>query len=286
MNILEKILVEKSKRLDQLQEAVPFSRLVTQYEDAQTKSKKENDSSKTGFDKPIFTQNTFQVIAEIKRASPSKGKIPWALSLEDLLKQYESGGASLISVLTEEDFFLGSNTLFQTVRQLTLLPLLRKDFIFTKYQVYESALLGANVILLITSILDQQKLHALIILAEQLGLIPLVECRDEEEIAKALAAGATLLGINNRDLRTFEINLNRTAELSQLIPKDCFLVSESGILEPKDAALVSHFGADAILVGESCVRSNHPGEHIRALLEAGQEQKLLSSAKTKRRDIL
>jgi indole-3-glycerol phosphate synthase len=213
------------------------------------------------------------VIAEIKRASPSKGKIPWALPLEEILRQYEDGGASMISVLTEEDFFQGSNTIFQTVRRLSPLPLLRKDFIFTEYQVYESALLGANVILLITSLLDETKLCPLLELAQTLGLNALVECRDEEDLAKAVSAGATLIGINNRDLRTFEINLNRTEQLGRLIPKECLLVSESGILQPEDAALISHFGADAVLVGESCVRSNHPKNHILALRQAGQKAK-------------
>lgn len=276
MNILEKILIQKTKRLEQLQEALPFSQLVKQWEDKQAQSE-----NKMGFSQSFLTPGTFQVIAEIKRASPSKGWIRWALSLEEILEQYESGGASLVSVLTEEDFFHGSTVIFQAIRQLTPLPLLRKDFIFTEYQVYESALLGANVILLITSILNQQKLSSLINLAKQLGLNPLVECRDDQEITKALDAGATFLGINNRDLRTFEIDLNRTAELSQLIPKNCFLISESGIFEPQDAALVSRFGADAILVGESCVRSSHPGEHIRALLEAGQGQKQLLTTERK-----
>ncbi|HVJ50317.1 indole-3-glycerol phosphate synthase TrpC [Desulfitobacterium sp.] len=270
MNILEQILVKKSKRLEQLQEVLPFDQLVERWENKQTKIGPHLTPFSSG---NFLIPGTFHVIAEVKRASPSKGRIPWALSLEEILSQYKRGGASVVSVLTEEDFFLGSSEIFRTIRRFTTLPLLRKDFIFTEYQVYESALLGANFILLITSILDEKTLNSLIKLAAQLGLKALVECRDEQEIAKALQAGATLLGINNRDLRTFEINLQRTAELSRQIPKDCFLVSESGILGPKDAALVSHFGADAILVGESCVRSDHPGDHIRALLQTGQEQK-------------
>lgn len=270
MNILEKIMAKKNERLKQLQETIPFSQIIKRWED-------EHQSfphPSRGFS---LTPDHFHVIAEVKKASPSKGQIPWALSLEDLVHQYEISGASLISVLTEEDFFLGSPTLFQTIRQMTTLPLLRKDFIFTEYQLYESALLGADVILLITSLLEDQKLNLLIDLAQQLGLRPLVECRDEKEIMRALQAGATFLGINNRDLRTFEIDLKRTEKLCRLIPNDCFIVSESGILQPSDAALVSQFGANAILVGESCVRSSQPDEHIRALLKAGQVQKDRSS---------
>lgn len=270
MNILEKIVTQKKKRLAQLQEDLPFVQLVSRWENSPPKSKPLPTL------KTLFTaQNpgTFHVIAEIKRASPSKGLIPWALPLEEILHQYKNGGASMISVLTEENFFQGSCTIFQTVRSLSPLPLLRKDFIFTEYQVYESALLGASAILLITSLLDEMKLCSLLELVQALGLHALVECRDEVDLAKAVSAGATLIGINNRDLRTFEINLNRTEQLSHLLPKECFLVSESGILQPEDAALVSRFGADAILVGESCVRSNQPKDHILSLRRAGQKAK-------------
>lgn len=264
MNILEKIMVKKNERLKQLQESIPISQILKRCEDEHLRQPSREFS---------LTPDRFHVIAEVKKASPSKGRIPWTLSLEDIVHQYEIGGASLISVLTEEDFFLGSPALFQTIRQMTDLPLLRKDFLFTEYQVYESALLGADAILLITSLLEDQKLIYLIDLADQLGLRPLVECRDEREVMRALQAGATFLGINNRDLRTFEIDLKRTEKLCRLIPKDCFIVSESGILQPSDAALVSHFGANAILVGESCVHSSQPAEHIRDLLKAGQTQK-------------
>lgn len=273
MNILEKIVVQKAKRLEQLQESLPFAQLVKRVEQKQRYSQVTVEKLRIS-SKSLLTPGTFHIIAEIKRASPSKGRIPWALPLEEILQQYETGGASLLSVLTEEDFFLGSSEDFQTVRQLTALPLLRKDFLFTEYQLYESALLGADAILLIASLLEESKLRSLIYLAEQLSLQPLVECRDEREISKALNAGATFLGINNRDLRTFEINLKRTEELSYLIPKDCLLVSESGIHSPEDAARVSRYGADAILVGESCVRSSYPAEHIRTLLQAGRTEKL------------
>jgi indole-3-glycerol phosphate synthase len=183
------------------------------------------------------------------------------------------GGASLLSILTEEDLFLGGTADFKKVRSLTSLPLLRKDFLFSEYQLYESALLGADAILLITAILEDTKLKALLCLAHELGLKALVECRDEQEIVRALDAGASILGINNRDLRTFEINLKRTEELSRLVPAECILISESGILTPQDAAFVARYGADAILVGESCVRSNNPKQHIQALLKAGLHSK-------------
>jgi len=221
----------------------------------------------------LLPLDRFHIVAEIKQASPSKGKIPWQFTLEELVKSYESGGASLISVLTEEDFFLGSTEIFEKVRSLTVLPLLRKDFINTEYQIYESALLGADVVLLIAAILEDEKLKRFLNLAHELGLKCLVECRDAEEITTALNAGASIVGINNRNLRTFEIDLNRTKELSHLIPEHCTLISESGIHTSEDAAYVASIGADAILVGESCVRSHKPEEHMKALLQAGLQAK-------------
>lgn len=264
MDILEKILTQKRKRLRENERELPFEELVRRWEESPT-----NYSPR----KWLLTTNSFQVVAEIKRASPSKGKIPWEHSLEELIQSYETGGASLLSILTEEDFFLGGTDDFKKVRSLTSLPLLRKDFLFTEYQLYESALMEADAILLITAILEDTQLKVLLRLAHELGLKALVECRDEQEVKRSLDAGASLLGINNRDLRTFKIDLKRTEELSRLVPDDCLLISESGIQTPEDAAFVSRYGADAILVGDSCVRSRHPSQHIQALLQAGLKEK-------------
>jgi indole-3-glycerol phosphate synthase len=266
MDILEKIVTQKRKRIQEKEEFLPYKKLTELWE------KKAAASSPT-LKKPILSPKPFHVIAEIKRASPSKGQIPWALPLEEIIRNYETGGASLISVLTEEDFFSGGPVDLQRIRTLTSLPILRKDFLFTEYQIYESALWDTDFILLIAAILDDSTLQSLLHLAEALGLRVLVECRDEAEIFRALNVGANFIGINNRDLRTFEINLKRTEELALLIPDDCLLVSESGILAPQDAAYVSRCGADAVLVGESCVRSSHPAGHIQALLEAGLKEK-------------
>jgi indole-3-glycerol phosphate synthase len=274
MDILERILVQKRKRLSESNKALPLNELIKLYENKKSSLEKSTSLDLLNLSvssrKWLLIPGRFHVVAEIKRASPSKGTIPWPHTLEEILQGYEKGGASLISVLTEEDFFLGGILDFKEVRSLTHLPLLRKDFIFTEYQVYESALIGADALLLIASILNDDQLKKLHQLAQQLGLRALVECRDEMEIHRALNAGATLLGINNRDLRTFEINLKRTEELSRHVPSDCILISESGIHSPQDAGFVSKYGADAILVGESCVRSEHPEQHIEALLKAGQ----------------
>ncbi|AFM02017.1 MULTISPECIES: indole-3-glycerol phosphate synthase TrpC [Desulfitobacterium] len=260
MDILERILNEKRKRLRNLEKQTPLSELKRQLKDKVPAICPEKQG---------LTPNSFHVIAEIKRASPSQGIIPWRLSLEETLQAYESGGASLISILTEENFFFGGPEDFQKIRSLTSLPLLRKDFIFSEYQVIESSVMGADIILLIAGILDAAALSNLLHLTHELGLRALVECRDEEDISQALKAGAKIIGINNRDLRTFRINLERTQTLSPLIPPNCILVSESGIHTPEDAAFVSKYGAQAVLVGESCLLSPDPALHIRSLREAG-----------------
>lgn len=262
MDHLEKIVDQKRKKLRLLEQQVPLSRLKKQLE---------SKASTTSPKRPTLklTTNSFQVIAEIKRASPSKGLIPWSHTLEELISAYESGGASIISVLTEEDFFQGGLNDFHKVRSLTTLPLLRKDFLFSEYQILESALLEADMILLIARILDAKTLASLLHLACELGLQSLVECSEERDIERALEAGAKIIGINNRDLSSFQVTLQRTQILSNLVPRDCILVSESGIRTPEDAALVSSYGAHAVLVGESCLGSSDPSLHIRSLREAG-----------------
>lgn len=265
MDILERILIAKRKRLQARERQLPLAELKRQLEG--------KIISRPG--KPKLTPHSFHVIAEIKRASPSKGMIPWRHSLEETLQAYESGGASMISILTEEDFFLGGPEDWQRGRMLTSLPLLRKDFILSEYQVMESAVMGADMILLIAGILDTAALPNLLHLTHELGMKALVECRDEKDISRALQAGAKIIGINNRDLRTFRISLGRTQALSSLIPADCLLVSESGIHTPEDAAWVSGQGAQAVLVGESCLLSPDPALHIRSLREAGLGAKVV-----------
>jgi len=268
MDILDRIIQAKRARIKEQEEQTPLSTLSKMLDKSRPSPTKK---------KPLLSPDSFQVIAEIKRASPSKGILPWHLSLEEYLQAYEAGKAAVISVLTEEDFFLGSAADLQKVRSITSLPLLRKDFIISEYQVLESAVLGADMLLLIPRILSPLKLKSLLNLARELELEALVECSDERDIALALEAGARVLGINNRDLGTFEITLERTRQLSSQIPQECILVSESGIHTPKDAALVSSYGAHAVLVGESCLLAPDPLKHIRSLLEAGQKVKEGSS---------
>ena len=261
-HILSSIMLKRQKRLIQAQESCPLE-LLWHNIDILPRSPRRGWT--------LSTKN-FEVIAEIKRASPSLGPIPWNLSLTDLVHTYVNGGAGAISVLTEEDFFHGSLADLKQVRAITELPILRKDFLWSEYQIVESRLFGADAVLLIMSLLGQKLLKNLLALANELELETLVECRDREEVEHALSSGAKTIGINNRDLRTFEVRLEKTLELCRLIPEECVVVSESGISTPEDVERLASVGVNAILVGESFLRNIDPTSHIARLREEGQDK--------------
>ncbi len=209
------------------------------------------------------------LIAEIKRASPSKGNFGISTPVSLLAQQYESGGAAAISVLTEEDYFLGSTSDFTEVRKAVKVPVLRKDFIIDEYQLYESRLLCADAVLLIAELLPAAKLKIFLAICRRLGLEALVETRSAEQIASALAAEAEIIGINNRDLKTFFTDLAHTEQLAHLVPPGILMVSESGIHTATDVLRMARAGADAILVGEAVALAEDPVLKIREL--AGRE---------------
>ncbi|MGE4584422.1 MAG: indole-3-glycerol phosphate synthase TrpC [Sphaerochaeta sp.] len=200
-------------------------------------------------------QDHLSVIAEVKKASPSKGLIVEDFDPLAQAKAYASAGAQAISVLTEPTRFLGSNAYLASISKAVSLPTLRKDFIVTSYQILEARLLGASAILLIVALLEKSTLASYLKLASQLGLDALVEVHDEQECDSALEAGASLLGINNRDLRTFTVDLHTSLRLKHRIPQQCTTVSESGIKSREDAFLLKNAGFHAILVGEHLMRS-------------------------------
>jgi indole-3-glycerol phosphate synthase len=208
------------------------------------------------------------VIAEIKKASPSKGVIREDFDPEAIARSYESGGATCLSVLTDEDFFQGSTRYLMQARAATALPVIRKDFIIDPYQVYEARAMGADCILLIVAALDDETLLGLIDLAHQLGMDVLVEVHDRAELERALNYPVTLVGINNRNLRTFEVSLNTTLELLELIPQGRIVVTESAIHTPEDVKLMRDHGVHAFLVGEVFMRADDPGSKLRELFEA------------------
>ena len=205
------------------------------------------------------------VIAEIKKASPSRGVIRADFCPAQIARSYEAGGAACLSVLTDVDFFQGADAYLQEARDACLLPVLRKDFTIDAYQVYEARVLGADCILLIVAALGDAALIELAALANELGMDVLVEVHDADELERALATPARLIGINNRNLRTFATTLDTTLALRTRVPTDRLLVTESGILAREDVARMRAADVHAFLVGEAFMRAQDPGTELQRL---------------------
>lgn len=217
------------------------------------------------------------IIAEFKRRSPSKGVIRGGANPEAIAHEYESGGAAAVSVLTEEDFFAGSLDDLRSLRRATNLPILRKDFIFDQYQVYESAAAGADALLLIVAALDDGELLTLRRLTEEeLEMDALVEVHTKEEMQRAIACGAKIIGVNNRNLTTFEVTLQTSIGLAALAPDDALLVSESGIDTVSDIERLRDRGYRGFLIGESLMRSDTPEALLREFTRAGKREAIRS----------
>lgn len=208
-----------------------------------------------------------RVIAELKQVSPSRGVLRKEFRCREIAQAYEAGGAAALSVLTEEEYFHGSLTDLIDARDATGLPVLRKDFILDPYQVYESTAAAADALLLIVAVLGDDELRALIELCGRLKLASLVEAHTETEIGKAVEAGARIIGINNRNLKTMEVNLETSFRLREKIPKACLAVSESGIKTSDDLRRLAMAGFDAVLIGESLMLADDPGRELARLLE-------------------
>jgi indole-3-glycerol phosphate synthase len=196
-----------------------------------------------------------RLIAEVKQASPSRGMLSSNFNPIELAQTYAEGGAAAISVLTEANYFMGSIEHLAAIKEVVGLPLLRKDFIFDLYQIYESRAYGADALLLIASILRQQQLKEFVSLSHSLGLRCLVEVHNEGEVERAVLSEAEIIGINNRDLDTFVVDINTTSRLRPLVPKEKIVVSESGINSKRDIEKLEEWGVDAVLVGEALVTS-------------------------------
>jgi indole-3-glycerol phosphate synthase len=208
------------------------------------------------------------VIAEVKKASPSKGVIRPYFDPAAIARSYETGGAACLSVLTDIDFFQGSDAYLQQARAACGLPVLRKDFVVDAWQLHEARVLGADCVLLIAAALDDVQLAEFAFIADELGMDVLVEVHDLDELERALPIPARLLGINNRNLRTFDVSLQNTLDLKDMVPPDRVLVTESGILVPADVASMRGAGVNAFLVGEAFMRQPDPGTALRDLFAA------------------
>ena len=210
---------------------------------------------------------SINIIAELKRASPSRGEINADFDLAERAQAYQRGGAIAISILTEEDYFQGSLDDLRVVRQTVPLPLLRKDFIVDEFQIYESAAAGADAVLLIVAALSDEALRNLRSIAEdELGMDALIEVHTAEELRRASDCGATLIGVNNRDLHTFEVSLETSAQLIQEAPRDVICISESGLRTAEDLHRLKESGYKGFLIGEALMRAEDPAVVLKELL--------------------
>ncbi len=261
-DILERILAHKAEEVRERAARRPLAELAARCADL---------PGTRGFAAAIEARSAggqAAVIAEIKKASPSKGVIRPDFDPAAIARSYAAGGATCLSVLTDVDFFQGSDACLVQARAACALPLLRKDFVIDPYQVYEARVLGADCILLIVAALDDGTLLELSLLAAELDLDVLVEVHDAEELERALDVPAPLIGVNNRDLRSFETSLQTTLDLRARAPADVLLVSESGIHTPDDVARLRAAGVHAFLVGEAFMRAPDPGVELQRLFGA------------------
>lgn len=215
-----------------------------------------------------LSRTGFNVIAELKKASPSRGVIRADYAPADLAPKLEAAGAAALSVLTEEEFFSGSLADLKAARKPTHIPVLRKDFIIEPWQVWETRAAGADAFLLIAAILSDETLRELLELGRSLGMEPLVEVHTREEVGRVIAAGARIIGVNNRDLRNFNVRVETSLELVEAIPEECIAVSESGLRTHDDLARLRGAGFDAFLIGEHLMKEPDPATPLRALIGA------------------
>ena len=257
--ILDDIVAYKRDELDARKRDVPLSELT---------DRALYRATPPDFLDALKTRTGRRIIAEVKKASPSKGVIRADFDPLAIASGYHTAGAAAVSVLTDKKFFQGSLEYLSSIRSRVPVPLLRKDFLFDEYQVHEARAFGASAILLIVAILDDRQLVDLAQIADALGMDCLIEVHDERERDRALAAGATLLGINNRDLRTFHTTIETTERLVLGIPDDVFVVSESGLSSAAQLARLEAQGVGAFLIGETFMAAADPAAALRSLLAA------------------
>ena len=259
MDILNVIVKKKAARLEQAKILLPLRELRQRLRDLE-KPRNFKGTIKRG-------DCHIKLIAEIKKASPSKGLIRHGFDPLKIAAVYEKKPVSALSVLTEEDFFQGNLSYIKEIKEITLKPVLRKDFIIDEYQIYESRASGADALLLIASILDRNQAEDYLDLAGQLGLDVLFEIHDEDDLEKALLAHAAIIGINNRDLKTLKVDLSTTLRLRKDIPEDRVVVSESGIRNRNDVARLEDAQIDAMLIGTSLMEAEDIGKKIDELVK-------------------
>ena len=258
-DILNRILQRKSEEIGIARQQAPLDQLRQQLESV---------SAPRGFIRSLRVKQSSgssAVIAEIKKASPSKGVIREDFDPVAIARSYANGGASCLSILTDQDFFQGHDDYLVAARNACRLPVIRKDFIVDPYQVYQARVLGADCILLIVAALEQQALIDLYSLSSDLGMDTLVEVHNQYELEQAMHLGLDIIGINNRDLHSFETSLSTTLDLLDQLPEACLVVTESGIHSSEDVQLMRDHGVNSFLVGEAFMRAEDPGSELQAL---------------------
>ncbi len=262
MDFLEKIISAKTKEVELLKQAAPYDDL---------KDKVKDLPAGRNFRDAIEGADC-AIIAEIKKHSPLKGSLKEDADPVEIALLYENSGAAAVSVLTDRIFFHGASEYLSEIKKAVRIPVLRKDFIIDPYQIYESKLMGADALLLISSLLDEKMLLEYICIAMNLKMWPLVEVHTPTDIASAVSAGAEIIGINNRNLETFKTDIDTTKELAPLVPAGKTLVSESGIRTRKDVETLMQAGVHAFLIGEALMLSPDPGRKLRELLKGEERQ--------------
>jgi len=260
-DILKKIVSRKHEEIDEGLKRVPLDRMI---------ELASNADQTRGFYKALHSQVSQKqsgIIAEIKKASPSKGILRENFDPVEIAKSYESGGASCLSILTDRDFFQGDSLFLIKARAAVSIPVIRKDFIVDPYQVYESRAMGADCILLIVSCLKDSELKSLSQLASSLGMDTLVEVHDSDELHRALKLELPMLGINNRNLRNFEVSLQTTIDLLSDIDDDKLVITESGITSKTDVELMHNHNVFGFLIGEAFMRDSNPGQKLKEFFE-------------------
>jgi indole-3-glycerol phosphate synthase len=247
--ILDRIAQKTTERVEQQKKKMNLKQVIS-------KAAEMPCNTDFPFERALQTDE-ISFICEIKKASPSKGVISKDFDYLNIAKQYEASGAAAISVLTEPLFFMGDNRYLKEISDVVRIPLLRKDFIIDAYQIYEAKLIGASAILLICGLLKGAQLAEYIHIAHSLGLSALIESHTKEEVHLALAAGGRVIGINNRDLKTFKVDLSNTIRLRELVPQDRLFISESGIQTHEDIALLKKNNVHGVLIGESFMTSGN-----------------------------
>lgn len=269
-NILKELAAYAHVRVEENEKSVPLSVMRERAEAIAAKSNEAN-ASKTAFlfEKALQKENAngdpIHFICECKKASPSKGLIAPNFPYLEIAKRYEAAGAAAISVLTESKWFLGKDQYLQEIASAVSIPCLRKDFTIDPYMIYEAKVLGASAVLLICALLDEATLKEYIGIAERLQLSALVEAHDAEEVKKASAAGARIIGVNNRNLRDFSVDITNSARLREYAPKDTLFVAESGIHTPEDVEALRACGVNAVLIGEQLMRANDTMAELKRL---------------------